>query len=279
LFEEPVSPLKMVVGLSVSVLRDTAVTVRFALSVTVPFVAVIVVAVCSVMLPAAIEKVALVAPAGMVTFSGTEATAVAELDRLTRKPPAGAGVAMFTRFVVVVDPAGVAVGTKVIELRTGGLMVIGAVRVIPLNVAEIFTTVLAVTGCEVIVKFATLAPAATVTVSGTPATDELELDRLTTAPPAGAGSSRVTVLLVPLAPPAKEVGESVNLSTFVRVMVMLADRAGSATLVAVIVTVMGAAIEEGGVYKPPDKEIVPITGERVHRTAWLVIPVIVAVNC
>ena len=71
-------------------------------------------------------NVALVAPAGMVTLLGTEATAELLLERETVAPPVGAGP-----FKVAVPVAGVApvtlVGLTANEVRTGGVTVSVAV--------------------------------------------------------------------------------------------------------------------------------------------------------
>ena len=59
--------------------------------------------------------------------------------------------------------------------------------VTPVRVAEMVTVVLATTFEVVTIKVAEGAPAGTVTLPGTVATDGLLLIRLTTTPPAGAG--------------------------------------------------------------------------------------------
>ena len=62
--------------------------------------------------------------------------------------------------------------------------------------AVMVTGVEAATGLVVIVKLGDFVlPAATVIEAGTEATAELELDKLTTAPPAGAGPFNTTTLL------------------------------------------------------------------------------------
>ena len=65
--------------------------------------------------------------------------------------------------------------------------------------------VLLETGLVVIVNVAVVAPAATVTLAGTCAAAVLLLDRVTTAPPAGAGPFSVTVPMQEF-PPTIEVG-------------------------------------------------------------------------
>jgi hypothetical protein len=64
---------------------------------------------------------------------------------------------------------------------------------LPLNVPEIVAIPVTVTALVVMVKVAEVAPAATVTLAGTDAIEVLLLDKLTAAPPAGAGPLRVTV--------------------------------------------------------------------------------------
>ncbi len=63
-----------------------------------------------------------------------------------------------------------------------------------------------------------------------------------------------------------------------RVTVAEADFVGSATVVAVTVTVWLVLIVAGAVYKPV-LETVPTAGFRLHVTAVLLDPVTVAVNC
>ena len=77
-------------------------------------------------------KVALVAPAGMVTLAGTVAALVLLLESVTCAPPAGAGA--FSVTVPVEDPSGpptTLVGLRVSEERTAGITVSDAVRVAP----------------------------------------------------------------------------------------------------------------------------------------------------
>jgi hypothetical protein len=68
------------------------------------------------------------------------------------------------------------------------------------------TVVDAATALVLTVKDALLAPAATVTLEGTPAAVALLLDRLTWAPPAGAGPLIVTVPVEDCAPPTTLAG-------------------------------------------------------------------------
>src|SRR5262249_34306682 len=68
-----------------------------------------------------------------------------------------------------------------------------AVRVTPLKVAEMVTLFVAVTATVLMANVALVAPAATVTLAGVEAMAGALLDRVTTAPPAGAALLRVTV--------------------------------------------------------------------------------------
>lgn len=136
-------------------------------------------------------NVALVDPAGTVTLLGTFATEVLLLARATAAPPLGAGPLSTTvpaegYVAFTVD------GDSVIDVGVT-LMVSEADFLTPLYVAEIVTTVLAVTTLVEIVNFALFAPAETVTDEGTVATLVLLLLKVTTTPPAGAIPFSATV--------------------------------------------------------------------------------------
>ena len=157
-------------------------------------------------------KVALVAPAATVTLAGTPATIVLLLDNVTMAPPVGAAVVKVTVPVLGAPPT-TFVGLTVTEDRVGaagaGLTVSTAVRETAPKAPVIVSAVEAVTIFVVMVKFALVAPATTVTLAGTVATAVLALLRLTMAPPVGAPAVSVTVPCDEL-PPTTEVGATLT---------------------------------------------------------------------
>ena len=80
---------------------------------------------------------------------------------------------------------------------------------------------MAATGVVITTNVAEVAPAITVTLTGTCATAVLPLDRLTTAPPGGAAASNLTVPVDEVAP-TTEVGFSVNVLSAPAITVMVA---------------------------------------------------------
>ena len=157
-------------------------------------------------------KLALVAPAGMVTLEGTEAKPGLLLERETTVPPAGAGPLSVTVPVEDCTPPITLDGFSVNEERVtcGGVTVSEPVLFAPPKEAEIVTVVDAATAPVVTVKLALLPPAATVTLDGTAAAPGLLLERETTAPPVGAGPLRVTVPVDDCVPPVTLVGLRVS---------------------------------------------------------------------
>jgi hypothetical protein len=149
-------------------------------------------------------KVALVWPAATVTLAGTVATSKSALESETTAPPVGAAPLRVTVPVDVTPPT-TEVGLKVTEDGTGGVTVSVPVAVVPAKVAETLTLVDVALHVVVAVKVAEEAPAATVTLAGTPTTLLLALARETTIPPVGAIPLRVTVQ-VDENPPTTEVG-------------------------------------------------------------------------
>ena len=179
-------------------------------------------------------NVALVAPAGMNTLDGTLAVPLL-LERMTVTPPAGAGALSVTLPVEDCTPPMTVLGFKVSEDSVGGgggagFTVSEAVLVTPAKVAEIVTVVDSLTALVLTVNVALVAPAATVTLEGTVATDVSLLESATCAPPDGAGPLSATVPVEDL-PPMTLVGLSVS-----EVSVGVGGGAGFTVSEAVLVT-------------------------------------------
>jgi hypothetical protein len=154
-------------------------------------------------------NVADVLPAGTVTEAGTLAAAVLLLCRATLTPPVGAGPVRVT--VPVEDPPPVTlVGFTVTEVRlTGGVITVGVTVSVALwfepNEPVMITAVFALTALVLMAKVALVLPVETTTLAGVCAAAVLLLDRVTVAPPLGAGPLRVTVPVAPV-PPTTLVG-------------------------------------------------------------------------
>src|SRR5918996_536100 len=112
-------------------------------------------------------NVALVAPAAMVTFGGTEAAPLL-LESATCAPPAGAGPSIITVPATGLPPVTLA-WLRLSDATLGGTTVSAAVCVAPPKEPEIVTGVDAATALVVTLKLALVAPAATVTLAGTDA--------------------------------------------------------------------------------------------------------------
>jgi hypothetical protein len=159
-------------------------------------------------------KVALVAPAPMMTFAGTAPTAALLLERDTAAPPVGAGALSVTVPVEGAPPVTL-LGFSVSEVRTApaggaGVTVSEAVCwVPPASDAEIVTVVELATARVATWNVAIVFPADTVTLAGTDAADVLLLAREITTPPLGAAPLRVT-LPVEALPPFTLVGFKVS---------------------------------------------------------------------
>ena len=144
-----------------------------------------------------IVKVADVVPAATVTFAGTVPAVVGVDANAMTAPPVGAGDVNVTVPVTAKPPVTAATLVVIPELAAGGgVTVIDAVPVLPLVEAVIVAVVDALTLPAVTVKVAVFVPAATVTETGTLATDALLDESETTFPPTGAFVDRLTVPVV-----------------------------------------------------------------------------------
>jgi hypothetical protein len=140
-------------------------------------------------------KLVLVWPACTVTLEGTVATDVLPLDRVIEAPPDGAAPLRVTVPVELFLPLTL-VGFRLSEERTTlppvAVMVSDALCELLPKLAVITAVVVVVTDDVVTVNVAVVAPEGTVTLLGTLA-DELLLLKLTSDPPEGAATLRVTV--------------------------------------------------------------------------------------
>jgi hypothetical protein len=211
-------------------------------------------------------NVAVVAPAATVTDAGTESEALL-LASVTPEPPAGAGwVNVTVHVLIALCPRLVGLQTMP-ETRTGASRLIVAVfELVPRVVVTVAFWLLAIEAAAVALKVAVVAPAVTVTDAGTES-DVLLLARAMPAPPAGAAWVNVTVqVLTALCPRLVGLQASEETSTgATRVTAAVADFVGSATLVAVTVTVCEVVMIAGAVYNPAAL-IVPRLGVRVQVT-------------
>jgi hypothetical protein len=155
----------------------------------------------------ATEKVFDMLPAGTVTLADTVAADVLLLERVTKTPPVGAGPLSVTVPVEEVPPVTLDGLRDTEDKVTAGVTVKIAVLVVPAGYdPEIVTCVELATVLVVTENVAVVDPAGTVTLgAATCATPVLLLERLTTAPPVGAGPLRVTVPVEEL-PPVTETG-------------------------------------------------------------------------
>jgi hypothetical protein len=181
------------------------VTVCVAVFEVPPDVAVIVTFVFVATVNVVTMKVVDAAPAGTVTLAGTVAAAVFELVSATMVPP-GAPKPFIAIVAVEVEEPKAVDGARATESGIGTAEVVSvAVRLRPTFAAVIVVEPVVVAGSVGIANVAKVAPAGIVMLAGTVARASTELVRVTTAPPAGAGASSVTVP-VALIPPTTLAG-------------------------------------------------------------------------
>jgi len=148
-------------GVNVTLERFAAVTVRFAVNVFAPCVAVIVTGIPAVTGWVETVNVAEDAPAGMVTVEGTEAAKLLAL-RLTASPPVGA-VPFIVSVPVAVLPPAIELGVTLIPPNAPGVTVMVVLTVAPFNVPVSVTVVTLVTALVLMEKRSEVAPSATST--------------------------------------------------------------------------------------------------------------------
>jgi len=166
-------PPATVDGLSESVLGRGPCEVSTALCVTPPPVPVIVAVRVAAFAEVETAKLALVAPAGIVTDWGTVATVVFELDRVTTSPPDGAVWFEVTTPVELAPAFRVDGASESVDSVVGGGVVdIGfrvksAVSVTPPPLTEMVTTVCVETATVEMMKPPAAANCGTITEFGT----------------------------------------------------------------------------------------------------------------
>jgi hypothetical protein len=143
--------------------------------------------------PVVTGKVALVAPAAIVTVAGRLHPRLLSVS-VTTAPPDGAGPFSVTVPVEfpTIGPPTTLVGFRVSEVRTAGSTVSDTLIEPPPEEAEMLTAVEAATALVATAKVVLVPPAGMVTLAGTEAAALLS-ESWTTAPPAGAGPSITTV--------------------------------------------------------------------------------------
>ena len=150
----------------------------------------------------------MVAPPATVTLTGTVAAAGVPFNSATEAPPEGAGLFSVTVAVELTPLPVTLAGAIEREMTVSGFTVTVAVAEVALNMAVIVGVTEEVTAPVVTVNVAVVAPANTVTLSGTAAAAPLVLDNVTTAPFVGAAPFSVTVPVGLVTPPTTLVGFS-----------------------------------------------------------------------
>lgn len=156
------------------------------------------------------EKVALVAPDGIVTEEGAFAAALLLLSD-TLKPETGAGALRVT-VPIEPQPARTLGGANVSPERPAGITVTAALTLAPPNVAVTLTVFETATALEEHVNNAVDDPLAMTTVAGTAKADEFD-ESFTLIPPVGAVLLNVIVPIVGV-PPTNLGGSRLNPDSF-----------------------------------------------------------------
>jgi len=206
-----ICPEATIEGLKEIIVTTGGLTVRSAMSELPASVAVIFESLLKITGNVVTLKFALVEPAGTFTLTGTVATAILLLVKVTVTPPVGAGPVSVTVPCEVIPPA-TGFGFKETPPRDGGITVrVPVMFKLDPEVADTVAVIDVETGLVVAVNVCDVLPAGTVTPVGR-ITFGSELESDTNTPPEGA-AGLITTVPIELFPPTTLAGTKLTRTT------------------------------------------------------------------